>query len=146
MRGGDGDVRAEFATDGAGRRFRWIGRAENVADFADGPHAFINQRDALLRAGLLTVFFRGAFVGYAAGHEAHDHVKLVVTVQRAEDVTEGLLLGGWNLEGEFLFQNRLGAFADAFLELVAQHLADRAVKFHRLRYAHVQHLDADDVK
>ena len=53
VRGVDRDVRAEFAADGAGRRLGRIGRAEHVADFADGVHAFINQRDALLRAGLL---------------------------------------------------------------------------------------------
>ena len=53
---------------------------------------------------------------------------------------------GGILSAKLLFQQLLGAFADAFLELGAQHFADGAVKFHRLRQAHVQHFDADDVK
>ena len=47
VRGVDHDGLAEFAADGSGRRLGGVGRAEHVADFVDGAHAFINQRDAL---------------------------------------------------------------------------------------------------
>jgi len=52
MRGVDHDGRAKFAADGARRRLGRIGRSQHIADFGDRIHAFIDQCDALFRAGL----------------------------------------------------------------------------------------------
>ena len=58
----------------------------------DGVHAFIDQRDALLRAGLGPLGLR-QFGRRVAGHEPDDVVKLIVAVKRAEDFAELLFLG-----------------------------------------------------
>ena len=54
--------------------------------------AFVHEGDALLRAGQPAFLLRFAFGRREAGHEAHDVFKLVVAMQRAEDVTERRLL------------------------------------------------------
>ena len=143
MRGVDHDGGAEFAADGAGRRLGRIGRAEDVADFVHRANAFIDECDALFRAGLGPVGLRN-FAGRATGHEADDVVELRVALNRAENFAERLLVGVGNLEAEFFFQNVLGLGADAVFEFGPKEFADGAVKFHRLRGAHAENFGADD--
>ncbi len=73
--------------------------------------------------GLFPVGLRD-FGGRVAGHEADDVVKLAVTLDRAENVAQRLLIGLGNLEAEFLFEEILGLGADAVLELGAQEFTD----------------------
>jgi len=53
MGGIDHDAGAEFASDGAGRGLGGVGRAEDIADLADGIGAFIDEGDAFFGAGIL---------------------------------------------------------------------------------------------
>ena len=49
-------------------------------------------------------------------------------------------------DSRIFFEDSLGLRGDDGFELRAEECLDRAVKLHRLRGAHVQHPDADDVK
>ena len=113
---------------------------------SDRADAFINQRDAFFRAGLVPVSVCGISPG------AWPDMKR--TMLSNCDCRPGSGRGcrrapsgrRRNFEVKFLFQNVLGLGADAVLELGAEEFADGAVKFHRLRGAHAEDFGADDVK
>ena len=145
VRGVDHDGRAEFAADGAGRRLGRIGRAKHVADFADGIHAFINQRDALFRAG------PGPFFARQFGRRWPDMNRMMFSNWWSPKVGQRISPSCFSSAAAILKENSfssaaLALVADDVLELGAQDFADGAVKFHRLRHAHAVDLDADDVK
>src|SRR5208283_4193350 len=131
--------------DGARRRLGRVGRTKHVADFANRAYAFIDQRDALLRAGFV-LLTRRTFRGGAARHEPDDVLELVVAKERAKDGAKLLLLLAADLKSHLLFNGCFGFRGDDILELRSQGLANRAVKLHRLRYAHAVHFYGDDVQ
>src|SRR5205823_2941743 len=145
VRGVHHDSRAELAANRARGRFRGVGRAQHVADFANGLVAFVNQGDALFRA--LLIERRGVtLAGRPAGHEFDDVFKLMVAGKRAEQVAQRLFFSGRDFDTEFLFDKRLGFGGDGIVEPRAQDFTNRAVKFHRLGRAHAMHFDSDNVK
>src|ERR1700736_2536634 len=76
--GGIGGVRrvnhdrlTEFLPDGTRRRFRRIGWAEYVTDFAYRVFTLINDRDTLFRSGFVALF-RQSVARPRPGHELDD--------------------------------------------------------------------------
>ena len=143
MGGVDHDGLPELAPDRSGRSLGRVCWAENVADFANGLDAFVNQRDALFAARFVPLGLREVRRGMA-GHEFDDVFELAVAEDGAEDVAQRAFLVRGDFDAEFLFERPLGLAGEDILELGAKHLADRAVEFHGLCHAHPMELDRDD--
>src|SRR6266481_6994154 len=71
VRSVDHDCLAKFFSNRARRRFCRIGWAKDLADFANGVFALINQGDALFRPGFVP-FFRKRIARPCAGHKFDD--------------------------------------------------------------------------
>src|SRR6266511_1319888 len=68
VRGIDHDGLPEFSPDRTWRCFGRVGRAEHVANLADGVHALINNGDRFFRPGSVA-FFGRTFAGFSTGHK-----------------------------------------------------------------------------
>lgn len=100
----DHDGLTELAADGSRRRLGRIGWAEDVAGFADGIDALVDDGDAFFRAGLVSQF-GWAFGGFTSCHELHDLFPVLATVDGAEDLSELFFSFAGEREAE-LFLNK----------------------------------------
>jgi len=129
-------IHDEWSRAGLGR----ISGSEDVADFPDGFHAFIDKCNATFAAGLAQ--------SASGTSEARRRTYLtMVSNWLSPNTGPRMLPSSFRFQRKFeaeFFSNEVWPCRRTCPWFGAENFADGAVEFHRLCHAHVVQLDADD--